>query len=536
MLLVGNKKFGVILGYVSMIITNLASFLITPMLLQLGTSQYGVYKSVLVIYGFFALGDMGMTNAMVRFMSEYRAVDDKLSQRKFMAVGMLFEMLTSFIILLFGFILVYTSDTLFGIKFTAEELQLFCKLLIIITVSSCFNMFISLFNSILKAFEEYSFIRIINIVKTFIRFGLIALFLYLGYDITSVVLIDLCINFMCVIVQLYVILFRYKLYPKIKGITKEFIKDIFGFSLWVFIDAIAFQIFYMAGPILMKDSNDMAIFDIGKTIFTLFFSFSLVIGEVLMPEIMAKVARHCSSEEMSDYIIKIGRIKWIFMLLPLIGFIALGQEFIGLWVGDGFNDAYFIAMLIIVPQAISGTISDTGQNIMWAQRKHKMKSILSICFAVIFVVSVYFLQNFLGIYTPAVVTCFIYLVGYGIVYNIYFAKVLKLNIKKSLIKIFPKSILSIALIAPVAFAVTLIPIKSWLVFIAQAIIICIWYCLVIWFTYLNRYEKTMVKNLIRKILPFKKKRTKEVKFVKEDTVNNGEEQLKELDDDFKDSI
>lgn len=90
-----------------------------------------------------------------------------------------------------------------------------------------------------------------------------------------------------------------------------------------------------------------------------------------------------SDKSISDLFIKVGRVQWFIILLILCGFILFGQNFILLWAGSDYADAYWMTLLLFIPSAIP-LIQSLGIVILQARNKMRFRS-LSFCLFLLFV-------------------------------------------------------------------------------------------------------------------------------------------------------
>ena len=121
----GRKK-GVILSYVMMVLEVLSTLLITPFLIRtLGQAEYGVYKLSASVTAYLLLLDLGIGNAIIRYISKYRANKDRESEQKFFGVSILFYLSIAVLALLIGGVLWYVYPSMFSKGLTAEEIGSF---------------------------------------------------------------------------------------------------------------------------------------------------------------------------------------------------------------------------------------------------------------------------------------------------------------------------------------------------------------------------------------------------------------------------
>lgn len=82
-----------------------------------------------------------------------------------------------------------------------------------------------------------------------------------------------------------------------------------------------------------------------------------------------------SPQIMTDTFIKISRISTYILFFILGGFILVGRQFIHLWVGDTFNEAYLFTVLIMI--GLTFTLSQSfGNDLLQAKNKHRFRGIV----------------------------------------------------------------------------------------------------------------------------------------------------------------
>lgn len=79
-----NRKIGVILSYVLMVFEVLSTLLLTPFIIRtLGQAEYGVYKLAFAINAYLLLLDLGIGNAIVRYIAKYKSEGNVKKERQF---------------------------------------------------------------------------------------------------------------------------------------------------------------------------------------------------------------------------------------------------------------------------------------------------------------------------------------------------------------------------------------------------------------------------------------------------------------------
>ena len=129
--------------------------------------------------------------------------------------------------------------------------------------------------------------------------------------------------------------------------------------------------------------------------------------------------------------------------------VFFGRPFIKIWAGTGYEDAYYVVLLLTIPATIP-LIQNVGIEIQRAQNKHKFRSIVYMIRAVLNLgVSIVFCQWW-GAIGSALGTAISLVVANGFLINFYYQK--KCNVDavafwKSIIKMLRGLVLPVFLVS-----------------------------------------------------------------------------------------
>lgn len=496
-----GKKAGVVLGYLAMVLQNASSFILIPLLMiGFGDGNFGVYRLILSISSYFALADLGLSNAIVRYVSEYKANNDKLSEGKFISLIIIVDLIAGTVLIFLGTILYINLPLLFESSFTNSELNLLKKMFFLTLLNGVINLLVNLANGIIKSYEYFGLLKTLNIIITIVRFVMVLLLITFKLGAFSLVLLDTLLSVFLLLLTSVFCYKKLKIKLAFKQLSKDYAIEILSYSMIVFVDVIAFHLFWNADNFIIGvylSSSAIAIYSIGTQISSLFFAISIIVSDVIMPGLVKQVTDNASNTDLTLEMIKIGRIKLIILALPVIGFIFLGKEFIILWVGKEYIIAYWIALLVIIPSTIAG-VFDAGLYVMWAKNKHKIKSFVSLAISgVNIIISIVLVQN-IGIIGAAVGTSFAYIVGYNIFNTVYFHKALKLDMFKFMSGTLKSIWIPIFITFIFTYFVTGLPSTSLVFFMFKVFIISLVYFVLVLKMAFNDYEKNLFASMLQK--------------------------------------
>lgn len=496
-----QRKLGAILSYATIAINTLIQILYTPLLIRkLGQSEYGLYSLVASIIGYLTIIDLGFGNAIVVYTSKYSTQGKIAEEKKLHGMFNLIFKIIGIIAAILGLIIYINVENIFGNKMTNIEIHKMKIMMLILSFNLFLSFFFAIYNSIIVAYEKFIFQKIIAIIQSLLKPLLMIPLLLLGFKS-----ITLCI--IITIVNLFTILSNYiycrkKLKKKIKysGFDKKIFKVILGYSIWIFISVIVDKVNWSVDNFILGSVSGtaaVAVYSTASTLNQLFVNLSTAISGVLLPKISKMVAKNATTEELTNEFIKVGRIQYLLIFLMASGLILVGKDFFYLWAGKGYDDAYYVALLLILPLCIP-LIQNLGISIRQAKNKHKTTAIITLFISLI---------N-LGISIPLAIkydsigaaggTC-IGLMLSSILHNIYYQKVIKLDMIK-----FWKEIIkmSIPLLIPWIVVLTvksILKISGLLNIIFTGGIFTIIYIFVAYFFSMNEYEKRIVQIPIFKL-------------------------------------
>lgn len=496
-----QRKKGAILGYFYLLLRNGSSFIMTPIMLAIwDKNQYGIFQLGATIAAYLALMDLGVQNSIIKFISQYRAEKNKSKENRFVGTIIAFYCVLSILIFLVGVAIYQNLPFFFNQSMNIDEITELSRIFIVLMFGAIFNLFFNVFTGLLTAYEKFSTIRYRDITRTVFRFVIIIVMLRMEMSPFYIVVADLIINIIFNLSLVWIAFFKIKSRPTLKRVNFAYFKSILNYSFFVYLNVIAIQLFWMVDNIiigLMMSAAAVGVYSLGTLVSSYFQSFSSVIANVLMPGVVAQVTKGASNEQLLNEAVKIGRIKLIFFIWLTIGFIFLGHKFIVLWAGKDYELAYYIAVIVIIPQVLSYT-HDVMANVMWAREKHQKFSVYMIFVALLNVLITIVAVKYMGLLGAAYSTAFAFVVGFLIFASIYYHKIIEIDMKIFYLGLF-KGMLPVAIFTSIiAFLISFWSNLNWITLITQGLLLSIFYVIIVYFFGMNNYEQQFFKKLINR--------------------------------------
>ena len=448
---VNQLKAGVVLNYVVIILNTVVGLLYTPyMLRMMGQSEYGLYSLVASVIAYLTVLDLGFGNAIVRYTAKFRA--EKKTEEQYEMFGMFFLLYLVIGIIAFGIGLglYFNVGTLFGNTMTAVELDRARIMMLLLVANLAFTFPMSIWGSIIQAYEDFVFQKSLNIFRIILNTAVMICLLHFGYKAVAMVVVQTIFNVLTLVVNF--IYCRRKLnihiYFRFKHFHWGFLKEVAIYSFWIFLNAIMDRVYWNTGQFVLGaivGTAAVAVFAIAIQLEGMYMQFSTAISSVFLPKVTAMVATNRSRKEISDLFIRTGRIQYIVLAYILSGFIIFGRQFIELWAGAGYSDAYIISLLFFIPLTVP-LIQNLGITILQARNEMKFRSVLYIIIALVSLAMQIVLTRYFGGIGCAMGVSGALVVGQILIMNVYYRRRQDLDIKTFWKEISKMSIIPIVLI------------------------------------------------------------------------------------------
>lgn len=499
-------KKGAILNYTTIVLTNVIGLLMTPFILNnLGKSEYGIYLTIGALVGSISLLDFGLNNTVVRFVAKYKAEKDDEGQENFLATTMLLYFLISSLIILIGVFFYGYLDGYFT-KMNSEELEI-AKVIYLIFI---FNMAVGLpggaLTGICYGYEAFVFPKTLNILRYLLRSISVVAVLLAGGKAIALVIVDSIFNLLVILITAYFIFNKLKVKIKLHNLSVKFIKHIFSYSTWIFVFSLVSIFQWKAGHWVLGricKPEVLSVYGIGIVLGTYYGAFSTAISSVFLPRATKMSVNNATGEELTDMMIKIGRLSFIVLMFVLSAFALYGKQFVFLWVGGelgekGSFDSWIIALMIMVAYTLP-LVQGFGNSILEAKSKLRFKAVLYLSFMIIgTALGAFLAQKYeaIGMMIGSVIA---WLIVQNVM-NFYYHNTIGLNIIRFFKNLFSKTLLVVIIAFLIGYFINTIPGSGWLNFLIKSFSYLLVFSLLMYHIGLIEFEKQLFKNTINPLL------------------------------------
>ena len=487
------------MSYVAIAINILTGLFYTPwMIHSIGRENYGLYTLAMSVITLFVF-DFGLSSAVTRFIAKYLAEGNQ--QKANNCLGLVYRLYIIIDIVLF---LILTGIFFFipeiYRELTPDEIE---KFKVIYCMSALYSVISFPFipvNGVLTAHEKFVQVKICDVLHKLIIVGAMTVCLLAGMGLYALVMVNAISGVLTIIFKLWCISHYTQQKISWHYFNKSEFKEIVNFSGWVTVIALAQRcIFNLAPSILgaLSGSVAIAILGVATTLEGYTYTFANAINGMFLP----KVSRIVTNDQASvlPLMIRVGRVQIYVVALIVFGIVCFGQEFIRLWVGEGFSDSFLCAVLIVAP-SLFHLPQMIGIETVYAANKVKKMAYVMTVMAIVNLLGAIMLAPSLGAKGICISVCVAYLLR-TIGMDVIFYRDLHIDV----FTFFKESYIKMLIPLIIVFAIGLacgyyIPSFGWLGFVVKIGVFVCAYSLIMFFFVMNPDEKGLIIKPLKRII------------------------------------
>lgn len=465
-------KIGAILSYLSIGINIIAGLVYTPWMVDtIGKSDYGLYtlsNSLITLF----LVDLGLSSAVSRYVAKYRAEGRQDKVNNFLGAVYKLYLIIDAVIFIALIIIYFCIDSIY-VKLTPAELGKFKVVYLISASFAVINFPFVTFNGILNSYEEFVHLKLADVIYRILLVALTVITLLLGGRLYGLVVVHAIVGLIIIVYKWIVVKKRIKLRVNWKYSDFSLYKDIFGFSIWVTISSLAQRLVFNITPSILgavASSATIAVFGIVTTIEGYTYTITTAINGMFM----AKISRiyECGGEqdELMPLMLSVGKFQYAINGLIVAGFAVIGKEFINLWIGSTYLDAYYGILLVIIPGLFFNSMQ-IANTAMIVRKKVNLQAWVNLGMGIVNIIMSIILSSYLGVIGACISISIAYMLRAMALLFIY-KRVLKINMARFVINCYIRMGIPIIITIVLGYLMnSLFSNAGWLVFASKGLVI-----------------------------------------------------------------
>lgn len=496
--MVGQIKRGAIISYLSLFVYIIIGLCYTPWVIRsIGQEEYGLYSLALSIIALFVF-DFGLSSSVSRFLSKFLAEQNHEKISQFMGITVKLYLLADLIVLVVLSIIFILIPFIYK-GLTPEEIEKFKFVFVISSIFSVLSFPFIPLNGILTAYEKFVPLKMCDLLNKILIVVLMSACLLSGMGLYALVLVNACAGLFTIGIKLYIVKTQTNISINWFFWDSNDLKAILSFSFWVLIMSICQRLVMNICPSILgmlANTKAIAIFSVSIAIEGMFFSFANAINGLFLPRVSRMIAQG-DEEQIQNLMVRVGRIQLFIIGLLFIGFVAVGQSFISVWLGPEYKSVYICVLLLIFPSFIH-LPQEIASTAIVAKNEVKNQAYVSILKGISNVVLAFPLVYYWGVYGISF-SIFISYTIYVICMNILYKKKLGIDVKYFFQQTFLK--MGIFLLVEMLCLLglfTIIDLPGWYGVVLKTLITIFSYLFIVGLGALNPEERKLALSILKK--------------------------------------
>ncbi len=498
-----QRAVGTLLSYLYSLAQVIVGLLYVPLLLAgIGSSEYGLFQLIGSVISYMAVMNTVFSGGITRFYCKYFSSGDTVMMENVLAYGRKIYQIASVIAVPFGIIAAIAVRVIYASVLTEFQLIESSIMVAVLVVNLIVTMNNTINVAIINAHEKFIFLKATQLITAVLQPIAVVIAIFFFPSALTVCAIQLLLNIICAIAQRIFARRILKARVIYHHQDRKLFKALLLFSSGILLVLIGDLVFWKTNQLILGylyGTGVVAVYAVAMQIRDAYAPVGTAISAVFMPKISGLYFKEKRIREISDLFTRVGRIASYPICLVLFGFALFGYDFIGLWIGPNYGDAYWIALIVMIPFTID-LLQSLGLTILQVVNKYAFRGKVFLVMSLLDILLVFLLTPAYGAIGAAIATGISLFLGNGLIMNFYYAKTVELDIRcfwLNLAKVIGPLLLLSGLFG-IATMMLSVHYLTWPSLIAGILAYCLLYVIVSYCFSMNESERGLIKGMLLK--------------------------------------
>ena len=481
----------------------IVNLIYVPLLLGgIGKAEYGLFQMIGSVIAYLNVINSTLSAGATRYYSKYYVLGDKNGMANTLGILKRIYRWANFILSAAAVILTVTVRLVYAKSFTPWELTESCLLIAVLAVNLIVTMNNTISIAVITSHEEFVFLRATMLATTVLQPLLVLVAIkFFPYALT-VSIAQLIANTICRTIQHVYAERKLGMDSKLRWLDKDLEKGLLAFSGAIILAAVADQIFWKTDQLIlgfMYGTGVVAVYSVGSQVVNAYLPLGTAVSSVFLPKVSQLWHKDHDIHAISELFTRVSRIALYPLLIVLTGFIVFGQTFIRLWAGPGYQDAYWVAVIELVPFTID-LAQNIGLTILQVLNKYGFRAKMYIVAAVLNIFLTIILAARFGSVGAAISSGIAMFISSGLILNWYYAARIRLDMKAYWASIARQTFPFIILCAAATWGWNALSFPArWGTLLLGIILYTLAFLIVAYLVSANSYERGLVRRAVGRL-------------------------------------
>lgn len=498
-----KRKTGAVASFAYTVVQIIVNLLYVPLLLRgMSQEEYGLYQMIGSVIAYLNIINSTLSAGATRYYSKYYVLGDKVGMAN--TLGLLKRVYRKAIVLvmLLAVILMGALRIVYEHSFTEWEITESCLLVAVLAVNLAVTMGNTLSVAVITSHEEFPFLKLSLLVSILIQPVVVLVIIGFFPYALSVSLVQLVLNIVCSAVQHGYAKKRLGMDTRLRFYDRGLERGLLSFSGAIVLALVADQIFWKTDQLILGyyfGTSVVAVYAVGAQVVNAYMPLGTAVSSVFLPRVSDLWYKAHDVRAISELFVKVSRIALYPCLAVLMGFVVFGRDFVRLWAGEGYDEAYWVAVVVLIPFTVD-VVQNIGLTILQVMNRYAFRAKMYIVAALINIALTFLLVGRFGCVGAAVSSGVGIAVSSGFVLNWYYAKHVGLAMSAWWRSIAREAAPLVAVGLASGFMWSQLSVRpGWMQLIAGIAVYAVAFAVAAYFLSANAYEKQLVKAILRRL-------------------------------------
>ncbi len=502
----GKRRMGVMISYLYSAVQVVVGLVYVPLLLSgIGRNEYGLYQLVGSIIAYLSIANSTFAAGATRFYCKCYALQDEDGMAN--TLGMLKRIYRIAYLVIAAAICAIAAifSMVYRPSFSTWEIEESCLMLGVLALNLVLTMNNTMSIACITAHEEFAFLKLSQLGTLVVQPVLVLSLIRIWPYAFTVTVVQLICNLICRMVQQRFARKSLGMDDRLRSWDKRLEHEIMAFSGGIVLAVIADQIFWKTDQLILGylyGTGAVAVYSVGSQIVSIYAPLGYAVSSVFMPRISKMWHADHDLQAITELFIKVSRVALYPLLAVLLGFIVFGQDFIHLWAGDGYNEAYWVAVIELVPFTVD-VAQNIGLTILQVMDRYDFRAKMYLVSAILNVALTVLLAKSIGIVGAAAASAIAMAASSGIILNWYYAARIGLDMGAWWRSVLREIAPMLALCAVASIVWHPLAGGGWHMLLAGIGVWAAAFASVAYLLCADEYEKKLVRQVLHRLVPSK---------------------------------
>lgn len=348
------------------------NFLLFPFIVYyVGAEDYGIYLLVGAFVGYFGLLDLGVGSALIKYVAQYNAKEDKETVNEMVNSTFIFYLSVGIIIAFSIFLIGTFYVDVFNID--PDQIEKARLIAYITAIGALTSWPMRSFGTVLQGLQRYDYNAVIQFVVALINAGVTVILLLSGYGIIELILAGIIVGSLG---QIITVVMVQKLLPYLEVRRKymgfKTMKKIFKFSSVVFMSQIIILIVLGTDRIVIGafvSVGAITYYTVARKLHDLINTASSLPSSALLPA-ATELETKRNHKALESLVFRGGKYKAALIIGTATIIIILAEPIIRIWMGENYIEMTFPTQVYVSYWFVFAAWGVLG-SVLLAQEKYR---------------------------------------------------------------------------------------------------------------------------------------------------------------------